>query len=69
MKLESTSDSTGHVRRGRFLGIEEAAEELGISRSGIYRALDRGDLKSVRIGARRLVSMESIDALIERAAA
>jgi excisionase family DNA binding protein len=40
----------------------------GISRSGIYRGLDRGDLEAVRFGGRRLITAKSIDALLRRVA-
>lgn len=47
--------------------IPEAARLLGIGRSLIYERLNSGDLESVKIGARRLVKMDSIKAFIERA--
>lgn len=56
-------------RVGRFASIDDTADELGISRVGVYRLLDRGDLRSIKLGARRLVSRESIEELIEKAAA
>ena len=56
------------ARRPRVLTIDGAAETLSISRSGIYRLLDRGELKAVRIGSRRMISIESIDTLLEQAA-
>jgi excisionase family DNA binding protein len=48
----------------RALGVVEAAKAMGLSRSSIYRLLSRGELQSVKIGARRLVRTEAIDALL-----
>lgn len=47
--------------------ISEAAKALGIGRTNLYGMLSKGELESVRIGARRLVKVDSIEALIERA--
>ena len=47
--------------------IPEAARLLGIGRSLLYQRLNSGDLVSVKIGTRRLVKMDSIKALIDRA--
>ena len=40
---------------------------LGIGRTKIYDMLAKGDLTSMQIGTRRLVKIDSIKALIERA--
>jgi len=49
----------------QLLSISEAQEVLGIRRSTIYGLMDRGELESVRIGRRRLVPVQSIEAYIE----
>ena len=44
----------------RLLTIREAADELRISRSSVYRLFDAGQLAWVQIGSsRRVTSMES----------
>ena len=47
--------------------VREAAQMLGIGRTKIYDMLAKGDLTSMQIGTRRLVKIDSIKALIERA--
>ena len=37
------------------MSISEAARILGISRSAGYRAADKGEIPTIRIGGRRLV--------------
>jgi excisionase family DNA binding protein len=47
----------------------EAALMLGISRAALYQLLMSGDLRSVKVGGRRLVSVAAIVALIDGEAA
>ncbi|KPP82872.1 MAG: DNA binding domain, excisionase family [Oceanicaulis sp. HLUCCA04] len=49
----------------RALSILEAAAYLGISRSQVYRLMTDGSLKNVKIGARRLITRDACDALLE----
>jgi excisionase family DNA binding protein len=46
--------------------IAEAARLLGVGRTKAYDLIDRGDLETVYIDARRLVIAASLNALIER---
>lgn len=46
------------------LTVEEAARLLGISRNSAFRAVQRGQLPSVRIGRRILIPRERLAALI-----
>ena len=39
---------------------DEAARLAGIGRTRLYAALSRGDLKSLKIGTRRLILVQSI---------
>jgi excisionase family DNA binding protein len=43
-----------------LLTIEEATQALGVSRSTLWRRLQRGDLPSVRRGGRRLVRVTTL---------
>lgn len=47
--------------------IRDTSETLGIGRTKTYELIGRGELATVQIGSRRLVTVASIDALIERA--
>lgn len=51
----------------RLCSIAEAARFLGIGRTKIYEMISKGELVSIHIGTRRLVKIDSIEALIERA--
>jgi hypothetical protein len=46
--------------------INDFVQLSGISRTQVYRLLDRGDLHSVKIDTMRLIIMESYRQLIER---
>ena len=48
-----------------LLSVKDAAAHLGISRGLMYELLNRGDIESVRIGQRRLISREAINRFIE----
>jgi excisionase family DNA binding protein len=52
-------------RPERLLSIAEAAELAGVGRTALYQAMARGDVRSVRIGRRRLIPASSIRALAE----
>jgi excisionase family DNA binding protein len=47
--------------------VDEAARMLGLSRASIYRLIGLGKLKTVKIGARRLVPLGAIQALLNEA--
>jgi excisionase family DNA binding protein len=44
----------------------EAAEMLGISRSGMYNLLDRGELESVKLGALRRIPAVALASYLRR---
>ncbi len=48
----------------RALSIIEAARASGLSRATLYRSIASGQLKTVKIGARRLVPVHALDALL-----
>ncbi len=41
--------------------VERAAEMMGVSRAHVFRLIARGELSTVKTGARRLVPVRSIE--------
>ncbi|MBU9767120.1 helix-turn-helix domain-containing protein [Mycobacterium sp. TNTM28] len=50
------------------LTVDEAADRLKVSRSLIYSQLRSGELRSVRLGRRRLIPAAEVDRIISEAA-
>jgi excisionase family DNA binding protein len=48
----------------RALSIEESAKTCGLSRATLYRLIADGKLATLKIGARRLVPVNALDALL-----
>jgi excisionase family DNA binding protein len=46
--------------------VEEAGRTLGVSRSTVWRLIQRGDLPSVRRGGRRLVPARAVQSRTRR---
>jgi excisionase family DNA binding protein len=49
----------------RAMSIREAAQSCGLSRATIYRLIADGKLVTLKIGSRRLVRPEAIEALLK----
>jgi excisionase family DNA binding protein len=52
----------------RALSIVEAARTCGLSRATLYRLISTGKLATIKVGARRLVPVTAIDALLREGA-
>jgi len=50
------------------VSVEDAARIVGYSRSGVYELIASGDLKTFKLGRRRLILMAELKTWIERAA-
>jgi excisionase family DNA binding protein len=50
------------------ISVMEAAQLLGLSRNGAYEAVKRGELPTIRIGHRVLVSKPALVRMMEQAA-
>jgi excisionase family DNA binding protein len=50
----------------RCLSVEQAARLLNVGRSTAYDLIRSGQLRSVKIGRRRLVPRDALDSLINR---
>jgi excisionase family DNA binding protein len=46
------------------LSLAEAAARLGLHRQSLRAAIDRGDLRAVRVGRKWLVPVDAIDELL-----
>ena len=49
-----------------LIRVDRAASWLGISRAGVYRLLNEGELRSIRIGSARLIPREELRRFTER---
>ena len=48
----------------RLLAVQEVARLLAVSQWTVYRMLQRGELRSVRVRSRRLVRQADVDAFV-----
>ena len=48
----------------KLMSIDEACRQLGLGRCSIYKLINQNRLKTVKIGSRRLVSQNAIQAFI-----
>lgn len=51
------------------LGVAETAALLGVSRTTVHALLRSGRLRSVKIGARRLIPVAEVERLLEQGTA
>ena len=59
----SEEDDRREVARGT-VSIQEMQSRYGIGRTLVYDLLGRGELRGVRVGRRRLITVESIERLL-----
>jgi excisionase family DNA binding protein len=57
------SNNTSTLQR-RALSVQETARVVGVSRATVYRWIEQKRLATLKIGARRLVPVTAIDALL-----
>lgn len=58
--MPTKSDSTNRAA----YTIPEAAEQLTISRASLYRLIDRGEIRRVKIGQRSVIPADEINRLL-----
>ena len=58
-------EETGAADELRLISIPEACERLSIRHWSIYRLINEKSLKTVKIGARRLISLRDLNDFIE----
>jgi excisionase family DNA binding protein len=49
----------------RLLSVEEAAERCGVGRSAFYALIGRGEIRSHKVGRRRLIAETAIQEFID----
>lgn len=57
---------TDVTQKPLLYGMEESAEMLGVKRTTMYDLAARGEVKTVSIGRRRLVTADSLEAYVAR---
>lgn len=57
---------TIRIVTSEMITVEEAGQALGVSRSTVWRLIQRGDLPSVRRGGRRLIVSSGIQTRARR---
>jgi excisionase family DNA binding protein len=51
-----------------LVSVQEAARMLGIGRTSIYQLINSGELQTMKLGRRRLITIESLRRVTERQA-
>lgn len=51
------------------ISIADTCKAVGVGRTTVWRLIRRGDLDTIKIGDRRLVTTDSIQRLVQRSAA
>lgn len=57
--------NTSHMNTPIAMSPRDAATSIGVSRSTLYRLIDSGQLRTVKIGRRTLIPSSSLLALID----
>ncbi len=59
------NNSSGHARKLAFT-VEEVGVLISVSRAQLYRLIDIGDLKTIKIGRSRRVTLAQLEAFLTR---
>lgn len=57
--------STADANQSLLVTVEEAARLLGVGRTTMFELIGRGEVKSVRLGRRRLIARKSLESFVE----
>ena len=64
-ELAAKDRSAGQHSGSALLSVSEAGKALGVSVSTVWRMIRRGDLASVRLGGRRLIPEDALEARVK----
>jgi excisionase family DNA binding protein len=64
MSISFQAQEAREQERRRAYSVRETARTTNLSYATIYRLIGKGRLKTVKVGGRRLVPVEAIDALL-----
>ncbi len=59
-KRQQASHGTPLLKARLAVSITEAASVVGIGRTSMYREIERGTISTVRIGGRRLITIDEL---------
>ena len=62
---EVRADLTDRERPPELLSIAQASQRLGIGRTAVYDAIGRGELRSLKVGRRRLIPADALAELAQ----
>ena len=62
-KVQRTQTNRSEVRG---LSVEQTAERMGIGRTLVFDLIKDGELRSLKIGRRRIVTTQAIDEFLEQ---
>lgn len=60
MQPGNATDEDNEAREAILLSVTRAAGRLGLSRSYMYERVRRGEIRSVKCGARRLIPADAV---------
>lgn len=64
--MRSNRNKSDQATPARAITIEQFAERWSIGRNSVYNAIARGELKTIKIGNRRLITFEQEEAFRQR---
>ena len=64
--MTDTTELINHTAQILAVSPDEAARLCGIGRTTLYAALSSGELKSVKIGTRRLIMLDALRDWLKR---
>jgi excisionase family DNA binding protein len=64
--LQIKNQSIEQLKAKEFLSINEVCQLVGISRRTVYRLIEQGELKKIKIGSRTLIKRSALNKLLNK---